>query len=125
MNPLLIYITAVALGNIAYWRTGMLRRLFWNHHRDCVDWLDPDDAPVIFCFLLTPMPGLVAVVNFFLETWRRPRGDRPPPLWRRKDWLSWDEWDRMPNEEVIARARRRQKMLERMQSSELWRKHGA
>ena len=66
MTPLHIYIAAVAFGNLAYWRTGLMRWLFWNHHARRVDWPDPVDVPVFLAFLLSPLPGLLAVGDFLL-----------------------------------------------------------
>ena len=65
MTPLYVYICAVASGNLAFFLCHGAR-LFWNHHRRCYDWPDPDDAPAILAFLLSPIPGLVALANFLL-----------------------------------------------------------
>jgi len=61
------YLVATLAGNLAYWIVGGHRRLFWNHQRCCVDWPDPDDAPLFLAFLLTPLPGLVALAGFMLR----------------------------------------------------------
>jgi len=60
-TAILLYLGAVVLGNLAYFLCGGHRRLFWNHHKNCVDWPDPLSAPIILLFLLTPGPGLAAL----------------------------------------------------------------
>ena len=65
MNPLIVYIIAVASGNVAFFLCGGAR-LFWNRHGLCYDWPDPDYAIPILAFLLSPLPGLMSVAGFFL-----------------------------------------------------------
>ena len=65
MNPLLVYIIAVASGDLAFFLCGG-ERIFWNHYKRCYDWPDPDHATIILAFLLSPLPGLVSVAGFFL-----------------------------------------------------------
>lgn len=66
-----LYVLATVAGNLAFWQCGLMYRLFYNHHRWRVDWPDPDEAPAIFLYLLTPLPGLVAVLNFTIATGER------------------------------------------------------
>ena len=63
MNGYELYALLVVLGGIAYWQTGGLKG--WRR------WLDPVDAPWVLAFLLTPLPGLVAVGHFLARVWLR------------------------------------------------------
>ena len=71
MNPLQLYIAAVALGNIAFWQCELLRGMFMPS--GYLDWPDPDDVPLLFAFLLSPAPGLVAIADFLLAVRERTR----------------------------------------------------
>ena len=61
------YLVATLAGNLAYWIVGGYRRLFWNHSAHCLDWPDPDFAPWILAFMLTPLPGIIALAGFMLR----------------------------------------------------------
>jgi len=65
------YLVATLAGNLAYWLSGGHRRLLWNHQRACLDWPDPDDAPLFLAFLLTPLPGLVAILDFVMIVYHK------------------------------------------------------
>lgn len=77
MNALALYLLAVALGDVAFWQTGLLRKMF--SPRDYLDWPDPADAPWMLAYLLTPLPGLVSLCNLFIVVVYRMRG---LPRWR-------------------------------------------
>jgi len=71
-----LYALLVMLGWIAYWRVGLLGWMFWNHRRWCYDWPDPANAPWMLAFLLTPLPGMVAICDLMLSAYRRMRRER-------------------------------------------------
>jgi len=72
VNALLIYTAAVASGNVAFFLCDGAR-LFWNENRMRYDWPDPVDAPLMLAFLLSPLPGLVAIVDFLMAVRERLR----------------------------------------------------
>ena len=71
MNPLALYWITVALGDIAYWRCGLLYP--WIHHNGFTKrWETPDpaDCPAFLAYMMSPIPGLAALVNFLLAVGR-------------------------------------------------------
>ena len=66
MNVYVLYLIAVVLGNVAYFLSGGYRRIFWNDYKYKMDWPDPASAPMILLFLMTPLPGIVALFDFVL-----------------------------------------------------------
>ena len=71
MNAAQLYVALWALGLVAFWQTGGFRKLFCHPWPRLWDWPDPDDAPVLLLFLMTPFPGLFALVEFGLAVWAR------------------------------------------------------